>query len=107
MPWPLSNRDYLYARRGVKIDETFLLISRDVPHHPDAPEQKGVVRCEPCRQHMALREVDGKHTEFALQYADDLKVSAAPRRPVERISPLVCGADIDVSGRVSGVQVPL
>ena len=75
MPWPLSNRDYLYARRGLVIDETFLLISRDVAEHPDAPDAKGAVRVEPCRQHMAMRDVDGQHTRFALQYADDLKGS--------------------------------
>jgi len=72
-PWPLSNRDYLFYRKGIFDEETqtFLLVSKS-GKHDKKPEFSNFVRVDNFASLMTIKQVDDK-TEFRLWQQNDMK----------------------------------
>ena len=77
MPWPLSNRDYVYTRRGAICGSKYCLVSRHAEHAQYPADAGGFVRVYPmCSQMVceAYDEGNGVHgTRFGSLYWDDLR----------------------------------
>lgn len=78
LPWPLSNRDYVYRRR-VKFYPTqnaFVVLYQGA-HHADAPVNNTRVRVETCRLRLCIRNVSSSHDscDFHFEYEDDTNFS--------------------------------
>lgn len=74
LPWPLSNRDYVYHRR-VKFfpqEHAFVIICQSA-HHASAPECNGLVRVETYALRMCIRASSGSNDacDFHAEYEDD------------------------------------
>jgi hypothetical protein len=81
-PWPLSNRDYVYARRARREEDgTIVMVgtcgfdqAAAEPGLGSKPAQKGVVRIDNYRSDFAVRATE-TGCEFCILYEDDLKGS--------------------------------
>lgn len=78
LPWPLSNRDYVYHRR-VKFfpqEHAFVIICQSA-HHASAPECNGLVRVEAYALRMCIRASSGSNDacDFHAEYEDDTDFS--------------------------------
>jgi len=72
-PWPMSNRDYLFWRKG-KFDQDMYLTVSKAGKHDKKPETKSFVRVDTYQAMMCMRQTD-KGTEFRLMQYDDMKGS--------------------------------
>jgi len=74
-PWPLSNRDYLFYRKGALDNESgiYMTISKAGPHSKK-PEFSNFVRVDTYQAMMCFRQAE-KKTEFRLIQYDDMKGS--------------------------------
>jgi hypothetical protein len=68
-PFPLSNRDFVYCRRGVVVGDDFYVVSRHA-EHSSKPVKSSPVRVTPMTMAMVMRGV-GSDTRFAILYSDD------------------------------------
>lgn len=69
-PFPMSNREFVYVRRGVQVGDHYYVLSRHCEHHAK-PVKSSPVRVTPMTMAFVMR-ADGADTKFAIQYADDL-----------------------------------
>jgi StAR-related lipid transfer protein 7, mitochondrial len=71
-PWPLTNRDYVYFRRGKRDEETgaYFQVSMGGTHE-SRPATKKCVRVETYTNTMAMRDTGENTVEFVLIYYDD------------------------------------
>lgn len=69
-PFPMSNREFVYVRRGVQVADHYYVVSRHCEHHAK-PVKSSPVRVTPMTMAFVMR-ADGADTKFAIQYADDL-----------------------------------
>lgn len=78
LPWPLSNRDYVYHRRVKFFPEqhAFVVICQ-AAHHASAPECNGFVRVETYALRMCIRASSGSNDacDFHAEYEDDTNFS--------------------------------
>lgn len=77
-PFPLSNRDYVYARETRRMkqngEDHIVIVMHSVLEH-NVPEVKGAIRVSDYHQSLAMKQV-GKHgTKAFIQYYDDPKGS--------------------------------
>lgn len=79
-PWPMSNRDYVYARRCTVIpgdsgaSPIYVTVAKACAH-PAAPETSSFVRVDVYTSVCAFRAVDDQTTECITLYEDDMKGS--------------------------------
>jgi hypothetical protein len=66
----LANREYVYTRRGARIDDVWFMVARAV-EHKSVPPQSSPVRVDPYVLDMMMKQ-DGDHVRFSLHYYDDL-----------------------------------
>jgi hypothetical protein len=71
MPWPLKNRDYVYARKIERRDGLIAIASKALVSSP-VSSQRGYVRVEDFFS-LTLMRKEGNSTEFWFQYFDDMK----------------------------------
>nr|CAB3266809.1 phosphatidylcholine transfer protein-like [Phallusia mammillata] len=73
-PWPLTNRDYVYARETRRIKQNgkdfIVIVMHSVTKH-NVPEKKGAIRVSDYHQSLALELWNGKGTKAYIQYYDD------------------------------------
>jgi hypothetical protein len=72
-PWPMSNRDYVYARKHLVKDGIHYIRSR-AKAHPLKPEEKSKVRVELYRCNAAVRGAGNGRCEYGSIAVDDPKV---------------------------------
>ncbi|RHY69718.1 hypothetical protein DYB38_009689, partial [Aphanomyces astaci] len=70
MPWPFSNRDYVYYRRTLLLKDTFVVLSH-AGMHRDAPEFHSTQRVEVFHSHMVIRVAGVSSCELFLAYSDE------------------------------------
>lgn len=77
-PWPLANRDYVYAREMRKVveegKEYYVILMHSVLHH-NIPTKKGVVRVDDFHQMLAVESVPTGGSRAFIHYYDDPKGS--------------------------------
>ena len=74
-PWPLTNRDYVYSRKIVTVDEgKEMVFINKACAHPAKPEKSGFVRVDTYIGHYRVIQ-DGDKCLIRIKHEDDLKGS--------------------------------
>lgn len=73
-PWPVSNRDFVYAQRFIERPDGFMIMNKSID--AGVPEVKGVVRAEIHHTAIYLKRIgDGSSTELTIVGCVDPKGS--------------------------------
>ncbi|KAF0684060.1 Aste57867_23981 [Aphanomyces stellatus] len=70
LPWPFSNRDYVFFRRTTLVKDTFVVLS-EAGAHKDAPAFQSTQRIEVFRAHLLIRASGTNSCELFLAYSDE------------------------------------
>ncbi|CAH0492963.1 unnamed protein product [Peronospora farinosa] len=78
LPWPLTNRDYVYRRRvEFYPSQNAFVVLYQAAHHADAPVNETRVRVETCTLRLCIRSLPDStdSCDFHLEYEDDTNFS--------------------------------
>ncbi|CAI5701983.1 unnamed protein product [Peronospora effusa] len=78
LPWPLTNRDYVYRRRvEFYPNQNAFVVLYQAAHHADAPVNETRVRVETCTLRLCIRSLPDStdSCDFHLEYEDDTNFS--------------------------------
>ncbi|RHY24913.1 hypothetical protein DYB32_008627 [Aphanomyces invadans] len=70
MPWPFTNRDYVFYRRTLLLKDTFVVLSQ-AGLHRDAPEFNSTQRVEVFHSHLVIRAAGVSSCELFISYSDE------------------------------------
>ncbi|OQR98263.1 transmembrane protein [Achlya hypogyna] len=74
LPWPFTNRDYVYHRRVSFVDNTFVILSH-AGLHKDAPEVNHTIRVEAFASRIVIRATGVNGCDVYIEYCDESNYS--------------------------------
>ncbi|KDO31719.1 hypothetical protein SPRG_03637 [Saprolegnia parasitica CBS 223.65] len=74
MPWPFSNRDYVYHRRVAYLENAFVLVAH-AGLHKDAPEVNHTIRVEAFASRIVIRSSGVNGCDVYVEYCDESNYS--------------------------------
>ncbi|CAK4617360.1 hypothetical protein LEN26_006053 [Aphanomyces euteiches] len=74
MPWPFTNRDYVYYRRIVLVKDTFVILAQ-AGTHKDVPSYSQTQRVEAFHSHLVVRAAGVNSCELFMSYTDESNYS--------------------------------